>query len=205
MRLDHIPKLDLQPFRFSPPGPMGWGWIEDDEFFDQLLLGLEEEGEEEEEEETDVDLPPVLVELGTEGEGQEAVIPLPLRQLEKSKKEKRTVKRKKESRRETRLKKTVQNEELVSVKQAADDTLQKQSQQEKWKTNEVQSEILELVKQSVADSGQKQRQLAEQESKKALQQAVQRQVTVPFVLSSTYANRPKTAGTNKRSNMFAIG
>lgn len=67
---------------------MGWGWVEDNEFFEQLLLGAEEE------EETVEDLPPILVELA--GEGQEAVVPLA--PIAGRKKEKRLAKPNKESR-----------------------------------------------------------------------------------------------------------
>lgn len=174
--MDHIPKLDLQPFRFSPPGPMGWGWIEDGEFFDQLLLGVGEE----EEEETDADVPPVLVELAGEGEWQEAVVPLP--PIVEHKKETRSSAPKKEKR-------------LKRREEAS------QSERPKRQAKAGRGEQSEPSEKPAAVSRPKQDEPAEQEREKPSE----RRMDVSFAISSARIPQPKAVGTHKKGNVFTIG
>ncbi|QIZ68979.1 hypothetical protein HF500_06510 [Geobacillus subterraneus] len=176
MTLDHIPKLDLQPFRFSPPGPMGWGWMEDGEFFDQLLLGVVEA----EEEETDADVPPVLVELAGEGEWQEAAVPL-LPMVE-HKKETRSSAPKKEKR-------------LKRREEAS------QSERPKRQAKAARDEQSEPSEKPAAVSRPKQHEPAEQEREKPSE----RRMAVSFAISSARIPQPKAVGTHKKGNVFTIG
>ncbi|AMX83255.1 hypothetical protein GS3922_05930 [Geobacillus subterraneus] len=186
--MDHIPKLDLQPFRFSPPGPMGWGWMEDGEFFDQLLLGVVEA----EEEETDADVPPVLVELAGEGEWQEAAVPLP--PIVEHKKETRSSAPKKEKRLKRR-EEASQSERSKRREEAS------QSERPKRQAKAARDEQSEPSEKPAAVSRPKQHEPAEQEREKPSE----RRMAVSFAISSARIPQPKAVGTHKKGNVFTIG